>query len=880
MKRVFAVYLVSVFLISLLGLYSVDGHNVQAIEASTIPLSFKADIYGGQDPETIEYLSDLSFHSFGGFGTNAHIFRARLRSGDEVAFAVSANDPDAFSLHIVNSDGEDKKISITNAEYSNGGVTRVSPSTLRYDWEVSREGVDFVLHRDVILRSDHQVVGQYVVQESFSIENLGSAFTLESFVEHLHLDDQAVKRDFDCDGVSETLLAKNGYSTSDYPVFGKVYEARPRTGQMREFFIDGNFATLVSTWSPVLTMQRNSSQEILTARYITSTAKNHEEAYVQIAADSWYLLHSDNPPERYFVRSYNTDDAGGVFVNGLMVAGSMYKYYPDSGWQCINPFLRPETGDVLSFASWDAGVCCGSTWGFDIKREDRILWSETGSGSTTEGIRFAEIVEMTANGEFVSKTQDPPSIPIAEEWYVQVRALGGSGFILVDNLPVAGSTWNQARWVEVSELLGTQENHLHSNAWNDGRGVHEYYFAIRRGEEIVWENEGKTDDSPRGRSHHLHLVIDENGQIYPLLDLPVDYQSRMSGARDDFIATFSGSRITSMFDHRYPNYNKDGYFLPYTGIELSDPADVDCIFGHNCYDGHDAYDLDDLCSDQAPCSAPFAVYPAADGEIIEEDSGWDAQLGCRVTIDHGDGWKTVYAHLADAVTSDNERCDRIAASGTVDQFTRIGEIGCTGGGCEDDRAHLHFMVQKDDVVVDPSGWAPDPLTNPDPWEELNGVISYPMWLHSITSDQNIGIEGGTISSTSREIDVSIPSEYYDQPLHFSLSFVPVTGISEGLVNSAYSFSISARDESGNAVTQLDEALLVKVNFDKERLKGLKEKTLSLYIWDFQTASWNTIPTTLDIEGAIASATTNQLSLIALMGEPLNNVYLPITLDRK
>jgi len=146
------------------------------------------------------------------------------------------------------------------------------------------------------------------------------------------------------------------------------------------------------------------------------------------------------------------------------------------------------------------------------------------------------------------------------------------------------------------------------------------------------------------------------GPDRPLLDLPVDYQGRTDGSSTAFANAFN-IRITSMFDHRYPNYAHDQKFLPYNGVELDDPITVQCRYGFNCYDGHDGYDIDDRCPSQAPCSNPSAVYPSADGDITISQTGWDSMLGCRVTIDHGGGWTTVYGHLRDP--QNNNSCGGI-----------------------------------------------------------------------------------------------------------------------------------------------------------------------------------------------------------------------------
>ena len=96
------------------------------------------------------------------------------------------------------------------------------------------------------------------------------------------------------------------------------------------------------------------------------------------------------------------------------------------------------------------------------------------------------------------------------------------------------------------------------------------------------------------------------GPDRPQLDFPVDYKDRASGSSVNFAAAFK-TRITSKFDHRYPNYNKDQKFLPANGVELDDLDGDQCTFGYNCYDGHNEYDSDDSSPPSSPCEKPSTL---------------------------------------------------------------------------------------------------------------------------------------------------------------------------------------------------------------------------------------------------------------------------------
>ena len=88
----------------------------------------------------------------------------------------------------------------------------------------------------------------------------------------------------------------------------------------------------------------------------------------------------------------------------------------------------------------------------------------------------------------------------------------------------------------------------------------------------------------------------------------------------------------------------------------------------------------------APSGEP--VYASADGtvkEVIRSRKG----LGNVVVIDHGNGYVTRYAHLADIEVSKGR---------SVKRGSRIGYVGVSGNSFA---PHLHYEVLKDTLVLDP-----------------------------------------------------------------------------------------------------------------------------------------------------------------------------------
>lgn len=88
----------------------------------------------------------------------------------------------------------------------------------------------------------------------------------------------------------------------------------------------------------------------------------------------------------------------------------------------------------------------------------------------------------------------------------------------------------------------------------------------------------------------------------------------------------------------------------------------------------------------APAGDP--VYAAADG-VVSDVTKSRKGLGNVVTVDHGNGYVTRYAHLADI---------EVGRGRKVKKGTRIGYVGVSGNSFA---PHLHYEVIRDTVVVDP-----------------------------------------------------------------------------------------------------------------------------------------------------------------------------------
>lgn len=82
------------------------------------------------------------------------------------------------------------------------------------------------------------------------------------------------------------------------------------------------------------------------------------------------------------------------------------------------------------------------------------------------------------------------------------------------------------------------------------------------------------------------------------------------------------------------------------------------------------------------------VYAASSGKVIISGNMKDG-YGNKVVIDHGNGYRTLYAHLDKILVKWGQE---------VNLAQQIGKVGNTGGSVS---PHLHYEVQKNNYVIDP-----------------------------------------------------------------------------------------------------------------------------------------------------------------------------------
>jgi len=125
-----------------------------------------------------------------------------------------------------------------------------------------------------------------------------------------------------------------------------------------------------------------------------------------------------------------------------------------------------------------------------------------------------------------------------------------------------------------------------------------------------------------------------------------------------------------------------------TGMPITHEAHITSLFGLRPDTLGWGYELHQGIDFVAAYGSP--VQATASGTV--EKAGWDQGFGNRVVVDHGYGYRTLYAHL-----------DKLAVTEgmTIDRHQIIGYLGNTGRSRE---PHLHYGVYRNGYVVDPKDY--------------------------------------------------------------------------------------------------------------------------------------------------------------------------------
>lgn len=129
----------------------------------------------------------------------------------------------------------------------------------------------------------------------------------------------------------------------------------------------------------------------------------------------------------------------------------------------------------------------------------------------------------------------------------------------------------------------------------------------------------------------------------------------------------------------------------------------------------------------------FNVIAAADGIVVKKGANMDPQkgFGNSITVDHGSGVKTLYAHGAQA--------SRLNVGDRVRQGDLIFRSGSTGAATG---PHLHWEVHRNGKPVDPTPFFNNNGETPTTGLSVNGRLGKETWrVWQLSLKKHFGYEG-------------------------------------------------------------------------------------------------------------------------------------------
>jgi tetratricopeptide (TPR) repeat protein len=231
---------------------------------------------------------------------------------------------------------------------------------------------------------------------------------------------------------------------------------------------------------------------VVTSTAVTSATNPPDAAAIPTPADANptpKALATGKPSGDWAVRSYNTDDTGVVFVNGQLVAASLWGDRTDSGWIKINDYLATDQENEIVVASWNSAY--DRSWGFGVRRNDTQVWgSEEPARREQVGLSYVQRLRITSDGAVEPVPADTAAPkPPPGKWYARVQGAQDLGAVLVNGIPTvlnASAFAAESGWIEITgQLTSSRNNTVTMVAWNFD-GPYSYKFEIKHDATIVW----------------------------------------------------------------------------------------------------------------------------------------------------------------------------------------------------------------------------------------------------------------------------------------------------------------------------------------------------------------------------------------------------------
>lgn len=199
---------------------------------------------------------------------------------------------------------------------------------------------------------------------------------------------------------------------------------------------------------------------------------------------------------RWYARIYAVDDLGRFSGNGQPVLEARHGDR-DTGWIDITRHITADDNNRLRFSAWNGRG--EGNWQVALRRDNSIIWEETGRNDSTHQMIYDYLIFMDPEGEISADSTD-------SRWLVRVYDNDDQGNVYVNGEKVFEEENQTGDWIDITDLMEPDEdNTVRFTNWND-RGLARWRFAVRRNNNIVWE---ETGEKPNTSENHNRIVYDE-----------------------------------------------------------------------------------------------------------------------------------------------------------------------------------------------------------------------------------------------------------------------------------------------------------------------------------------------------------------------------------
>lgn len=208
---------------------------------------------------------------------------------------------------------------------------------------------------------------------------------------------------------------------------------------------------------------------------------------------------------RYYIHVFNIDDIARVKINAQLIATMSFNN--DSGWIEITKYLLE--GDNTIELTDENGPGGGWAYGFDLKRDESIIWSDSCGMAGSLGCEYDDMTTglvyhniITLKLVTISPTHIDKKITLGpydgyHKYYIRMQKdSDDTSKVSANGQLVAKMSFRQdSGWIEITGYLLEGDNTIELIDENGPGGGWAYGFELKQNDSIIWNDSCGTPDS-------------------------------------------------------------------------------------------------------------------------------------------------------------------------------------------------------------------------------------------------------------------------------------------------------------------------------------------------------------------------------------------------